>query len=171
MLYVLGRVPHTRHPALSSSFPMPSCIAASRLSRLVVEPKRGICSFTFGHIESHHPTQAKRRLEWGTEDSLPVWQKRENYLSTLSPVGTAESSPGRKSWVSKVPTSSPEGTAENIPGCNPGPRHSPMCQELYALTPTLKPPSGTLHGTAEQLAEKLIVLKGTAFRPDVHALQ
>jgi hypothetical protein len=26
-------------------------------------------------IESHYPTQAKRRLEWGTQHLLPVWQK------------------------------------------------------------------------------------------------
>ena len=25
-------------------------------------------------IESHYPTQAKRRLEWGTQHLLPVWQ-------------------------------------------------------------------------------------------------
>jgi hypothetical protein len=24
------------------------------------------------HIGSHHPTQAKRRLEWGTQHLLPV---------------------------------------------------------------------------------------------------
>jgi hypothetical protein len=27
------------------------------------------------HINSHYPTQAKRRLEWGTQHLLPVWQK------------------------------------------------------------------------------------------------
>src|ERR1700678_4135202 len=27
------------------------------------------------HIESHYPTQAKVRLEWGTQHFLPVWQK------------------------------------------------------------------------------------------------
>jgi hypothetical protein len=27
------------------------------------------------HIESHYPTQAKRRLERGTQHLLPVWQK------------------------------------------------------------------------------------------------
>src|SRR5580692_6837482 len=41
-------------------------------------------------------------------------------VTKLSPVGTAENSPGRQSWVSHVPTSSPVGTAENVPGCNPG---------------------------------------------------
>jgi hypothetical protein len=27
------------------------------------------------HIKSHYPTQAKGRLEWGTQHWLPVWQK------------------------------------------------------------------------------------------------
>jgi len=27
------------------------------------------------HIESHYPTQANGRLEWGTQHSLPVWRK------------------------------------------------------------------------------------------------
>ena len=27
------------------------------------------------HIGSHYPTQAKVRLEWGTQHLLPVWQK------------------------------------------------------------------------------------------------
>jgi hypothetical protein len=27
------------------------------------------------HIESHYPTQAKVRLEWGTQQLLPVRQK------------------------------------------------------------------------------------------------
>src|ERR1700677_831548 len=26
------------------------------------------------HIDSHYPTQAKGRLEWGTQHFLPVWQ-------------------------------------------------------------------------------------------------
>jgi hypothetical protein len=28
------------------------------------------------HIESPHPTQAKRRLEWGTQRLLPASQKK-----------------------------------------------------------------------------------------------
>ena len=32
-----------------------------------------------------------------------------------SPVGTAESSPGRQSWVAETNRISPEGTAENVP--------------------------------------------------------
>jgi hypothetical protein len=42
----------------------------------------GICYFPWAAvangkrlIESHYPTQAKVRLEWGTQDWLPVWQK------------------------------------------------------------------------------------------------
>jgi hypothetical protein len=27
------------------------------------------------HIESHYPTQAKRRLEWGTQHLLLVWKR------------------------------------------------------------------------------------------------
>jgi hypothetical protein len=27
------------------------------------------------HFNSHYPTQANRRLEWGTQHLLPVWQK------------------------------------------------------------------------------------------------
>jgi hypothetical protein len=27
------------------------------------------------HFNSHYPTQAKVRLEWGTQHLLPVWQK------------------------------------------------------------------------------------------------
>jgi hypothetical protein len=27
------------------------------------------------HIESHYPTQAKERLEWGTRHLSPMWQK------------------------------------------------------------------------------------------------
>src|ERR1700734_1126058 len=50
----------------------------------------------------------------------------ENYSLQMSPVGTAESSPGRESWVEVRETPSPAGTAENAPGCNPG------------LPPTLK---------------------------------
>jgi hypothetical protein len=41
-------------------------------------------------------------------------------LSQFSPVGTAESSPGRESWVEFEKRPSPAGTAENTPGCNPG---------------------------------------------------
>jgi len=26
------------------------------------------------HIESHYPTQAKERLEWGTQHLLPMWR-------------------------------------------------------------------------------------------------
>ena len=26
------------------------------------------------HIDSHYPTQAKGRLEWGTQHFLPMWQ-------------------------------------------------------------------------------------------------
>jgi hypothetical protein len=27
------------------------------------------------HFNSHYPTQANRRLEWGTQHLLPVWQR------------------------------------------------------------------------------------------------
>src|SRR6202044_2067708 len=50
----------------------------------------------------------------------------ENYSLQMSPVGTAECSPGRESWVRFEKRPSPAGTAENAPGCNPG------------LPPTLK---------------------------------
>src|SRR6202044_3997114 len=54
--------------------------------------------------------------------SVPQGLKRvcENYSLQMSPVGTAESSPGRESWVEVRETPSPAGTAENAPGCNPG---------------------------------------------------
>jgi len=29
------------------------------------------------HIESRYPTQAKVRLEWGTQQLLPMWQRLE----------------------------------------------------------------------------------------------
>jgi hypothetical protein len=34
-------------------------------------------------IESHYPTQAKGRLEWGTQHFLPVWQKNYGALIGL----------------------------------------------------------------------------------------
>ena len=40
----------------------------------------------------------------------------EHYFSKLSPVGTAENSPGRQSWVGLSTAISPEGTTENDPG-------------------------------------------------------
>jgi hypothetical protein len=35
------------------------------------------------HIESHYPTQAKERLEWGTQHLLPVWQNYGWSLDSL----------------------------------------------------------------------------------------
>jgi hypothetical protein len=40
-------------------------------------------------IESHYPTQAKERLEWGTQHLLPVWQKLHPH-PTLTKVGVTE---------------------------------------------------------------------------------
>src|ERR1700735_4991708 len=37
-------------------------------------PSGPCCNWEW-HIESHYPTQAKVRLEWGTQHLLPVWQK------------------------------------------------------------------------------------------------
>src|ERR1700677_3928480 len=44
----------------------------------------------------------------------------ENSTYKLSPVGTAESSPGRSPGERFERRTSPAGTAENDPGCNPG---------------------------------------------------
>jgi hypothetical protein len=45
---------------------------------------------------------------------------RENWPLQIESRRTAESSPGRESWVRHVPTSSPAGTAESYAGHGPG---------------------------------------------------
>jgi hypothetical protein len=39
------------------------------------------------HIESHYPTQAKGRLEWGTQHLLPVERTAGPLASSGFPVG------------------------------------------------------------------------------------
>jgi hypothetical protein len=42
-------------------------------------PSGPFCNWEW-HIESHYPTQAKERLEWGTQRLLPVWQNPVQFL-------------------------------------------------------------------------------------------
>src|ERR1700734_3004455 len=62
----------------------------------------------------------RARLYRLREEEYGLKRVCENYSLQMSPVGTAESSPGRESWVEVRETTSPAGTAENAPGCNPG---------------------------------------------------
>src|ERR1700744_4906742 len=49
-------------------------------------------------------------------DSIHRKQVSAQRRSRTSPVGTAECSPGRQSWVAITTRNSPGGTAQNVPG-------------------------------------------------------
>jgi hypothetical protein len=70
-------------------------------------------------VEAPDFSPAEVYVESGLEEPVPlllVCVLCENSTYELSPEGTAESSPGRQSWVGMTTRNSPEGTAENVPG-------------------------------------------------------